>query len=1111
MSESTKKIRKKDCVKLSNKIIERCKLPIPRVTSIDGIRSNLFTSLLQVLYHRLPEGIIDDPASTEDEIANVQAIINHLALDLIHIDLSHISGTEVIAGEPRAIYNLLEIFCGLHKYLSSTSIGRWNLEESLSEANSELSSQPSSEESAVGGRDQDAPPVDADPLGDPAEQDSSPPLTRPSSSVARAGSAGRVPSVPSAGAVSAGRSSSAARVRSSASGVARAPSSASAGRPASGSGSAARVPSSGSAGRVRSGGSVGMAASGVGSVVRVASGASAGRVASSGSAGKVPSSTSAGKVPSSTSAGKVPSSSSAGKIGSATRVPSSGSAGKVASSTSAGRVASSGSAGKVPSAGSVPRVPSGGASVTKVASTTSAGRASAHSSATRVPSSGSGLGRVRSSGSGSRPTSSGPLPTSSISAGGEAEASMFPSSESATVPAERRRSASSGGGSGGAGAAGSSGAGAEPASSLEGLEGKPSQASRHSLQPELAAVDTETSEDDPSPIRAPSGAAAAAGGEFDALGRSSVSRPSAGGLGAAGGGSGAAVQLSGSIEHHHYHHYEGEESGESGQLTELTADTEEEEEEQGYGSEPGEEAQGYGSEPQEEEEDSQLTEEPTADSPEETQGESEPDSQTPWEADESPEEEEDGQEDTAGEEEDAGGHGDVSRQLSEEMELMRAAASSPEPPPPPPVQRASVTQQQRSVNTFRRASRDTDSTDGMRRATADADRPSRRELSAPARRPSSSDRRRRRRSDDFSSASEPGMGRRSGARLPTRNVETIAEIRETDAERAITETTREQAGDQLHKETVRREVRRKVSSAPATRSRQMSYTKQATRRSVCSDGVTDWLESQADDTRLHVDGKEADVFEYLRREFPYVHVSAETKRRLLAQYRHQMKYIMSLVEPVESRKIKIRRQDVLKRQALMTDIMRQQKAHDDRFKKLSDGKRREAKIRNMPRDSKISCLRAQRYVSSFQQQFQSRSAFNKSKEELLLRAVFEEMLEIQRSRLRAVRRLEKESIDEFYDANGYTADLNRVHQYYEANFRELAELLAKERSDLMRTQKQQKKLNDRIKREFREYMEADVRSLNDKIVNSWQPQFRELDADRVRSDLYEANWKFCVQ
>ncbi|XP_037073898.1 centrosomal protein of 95 kDa-like [Pollicipes pollicipes] len=117
-----KKIRKRDCVKLSNKIIERCELPIPRVTSIDGIRSNLFTSLLQVLYHRVPEGIIETPTNTEEEVANVQAIINHLALDLIHIDLSHISGADVIAGDPRAIYNLLEIFCGLHKYLSSTSI-----------------------------------------------------------------------------------------------------------------------------------------------------------------------------------------------------------------------------------------------------------------------------------------------------------------------------------------------------------------------------------------------------------------------------------------------------------------------------------------------------------------------------------------------------------------------------------------------------------------------------------------------------------------------------------------------------------------------------------------------------------------------------------------------------------------------------------------------------------------------------------------------------------------------------------------------------------------------------------------------------------------------------
>ncbi|XP_037094018.1 centrosomal protein of 95 kDa-like [Pollicipes pollicipes] len=290
----------------------------------------------------------------------------------------------------------------------------------------------------------------------------------------------------------------------------------------------------------------------------------------------------------------------------------------------------------------------------------------------------------------------------------------------------------------------------------------------------------------------------------------------------------------------------------------------------------------------------------------------------------------------------------------------------------------------------------------------------------------------------------------------------------------------------------------------------MSYSKASSRRSVCSDGVLQWLESQADDSQVQVQGQEADVFEFLRREFPYVHVSEETKRKLLTEYRRQMKYIMSMVEPMETRKYKIRRQDVLRRQALLTDIMHQHKTHERRFRKICDERRREIRERNKPRDDKISCLRAQKYVDSFKQQFQSRMALNKSREELLLKAVFEEMLEIQRRRLRTVRSLEKRAIKEFYGEDGYTSQLNRVHQFYEANFRDLSQLLAREKTELQISEKEQTKLADRIRREFRDYMESDVRSLNDKIVNSWQPQYRELDADRIRSDLYQANWRFCV-
>ena len=68
-------------------------------------------------------GIIPSPETPADEIHNIQTIIDHLALDYLNIDLSHISGGQVMAGNARAIYNLLEIFCGLHKYLSSHELG----------------------------------------------------------------------------------------------------------------------------------------------------------------------------------------------------------------------------------------------------------------------------------------------------------------------------------------------------------------------------------------------------------------------------------------------------------------------------------------------------------------------------------------------------------------------------------------------------------------------------------------------------------------------------------------------------------------------------------------------------------------------------------------------------------------------------------------------------------------------------------------------------------------------------------------------------------------------------------------------------------------------------
>ncbi|XP_043200537.1 centrosomal protein of 95 kDa-like isoform X1 [Amphibalanus amphitrite] len=904
-----RKIRRRDCVRLSNKIIERCQLPVEPVREIRDIRSEFFVRLLEVLNHRLPPGIIEHPETPSDEVHNVQTIINHLALDLIDVDLSHISGAQVIAGNAHAIYNLLEIFCGLHKYLSSHEIDRWHLEESLTETEEELSTTSSSTptDSQSANQEDAAAAPEAEAVSEEAAAAAARDSDLPPSSPSRRSSAG---------------------VRASASAGSRPPSSARSppgSAPGSGGGSPSRRLSAGGPGS-----------------------------------------------PAGQTAGLTPSGSGTGPAGAALS-PS------TKTSTSGGSAVVSFPESQYSLEMELP--------ITKSGSRQPGGR--------REP----------------------------------REAGGSPAAESATSPSESSPAASS---------------------SLE------------------------SPEDDGEP--------AAGGG----LGDGPETLPETPGDTAVEGDGRRADSL------------ETARSSESAVQDSPTTETGTEEQETGT------EEQETGTE--EQETGSEETEGETEETPHEPHRFEFIDEQTPetgtdtgaggdeftnmaFDADSDLESDEVASVDGTEPDE-----VDISRQLSEELQQLQqqpATSSGPE-------QTSSGAEKKERKKSSPGTSSDT--TAGRARGGRSA--PCGAAVAA-----------RRCRSSDRSSVSDPGVnGRRPLCRrLLTRNIETIAEIHESGGERAVTRTTREQAGDKLCKETVQREVRRKVRSAPTPNSRLMSFlSKQSSRRSICSDGVLRWLESQADETYLKVEGEETDVFEFLRREFPYVRVSEETKRKLLTQYRQQMRYIMHLVEPTETRHYKLKRQDVLQRQALLTDIIRQQREHDQRFRRLRTARLQAIKRRNAPRDAKISCLRAQRFVDSFKQQFESRSALNRSREELLMKAVFEEMLEIQRHRLRSVRAFEKRAIREFYGQDGYTAELNRMHQFYEANFRDLAQMLSREKNDLALAEKEQTKLADRIKREFRDYMEADVRSLNDKVVTSWQPQYRELDADKIRSDLYEANWKFCV-
>ncbi|XP_076148955.1 centrosomal protein of 95 kDa-like isoform X1 [Alosa pseudoharengus] len=107
----------RDWVEVANNLLYKChvNLKLQRLTDCDA---NVFVALYEaILSDKVPD-YIAVPRSQEDDIHNVQSVIDSLALDYLHISLSHITGENVVRGDGESVRNLLEIFDGLLEYLT---------------------------------------------------------------------------------------------------------------------------------------------------------------------------------------------------------------------------------------------------------------------------------------------------------------------------------------------------------------------------------------------------------------------------------------------------------------------------------------------------------------------------------------------------------------------------------------------------------------------------------------------------------------------------------------------------------------------------------------------------------------------------------------------------------------------------------------------------------------------------------------------------------------------------------------------------------------------------------------------------------------------------------
>ncbi|KAL1273016.1 hypothetical protein QQF64_028878, partial [Cirrhinus molitorella] len=105
----------RDWLDVANDVLLKCHINL-RLERISECDANVFVALYEaVLGEKVPDYVAAE--RQEDDIHNVQSVIDSLALDYLHISLSHITGENIVRGEKESIRNLLEIFDGLLEYL----------------------------------------------------------------------------------------------------------------------------------------------------------------------------------------------------------------------------------------------------------------------------------------------------------------------------------------------------------------------------------------------------------------------------------------------------------------------------------------------------------------------------------------------------------------------------------------------------------------------------------------------------------------------------------------------------------------------------------------------------------------------------------------------------------------------------------------------------------------------------------------------------------------------------------------------------------------------------------------------------------------------------------
>ncbi|KAM5135376.1 centrosomal protein of 95 kDa [Mantella aurantiaca] len=255
--------------------------------------------------------------------------------------------------------------------------------------------------------------------------------------------------------------------------------------------------------------------------------------------------------------------------------------------------------------------------------------------------------------------------------------------------------------------------------------------------------------------------------------------------------------------------------------------------------------------------------------------------------------------------------------------------------------------------------------------------------------------------------------------------------------------------------------------------------------------------------------KENDLLPLLLEEFPHLYISPQTYS---AMWRGQLTRGEQLVrsgqeEERSERKLQRELEETDKKHELLTDIIRREQSHSQRLKDFKERIRLQKKSENKMRENRQQAARAKKYYQDYHVQLRAKLMRAKTREERIMKNLFEEGLEIQKQRLQDLRSYTKEQRQE--QGRRHRDQLESMENYYKDQFSMLAEAVSQERQEIQAQEKAQTKNLQKVKRELRVKMEKEIQDLQEMIVRADEDTFfRELEAERMKKRLEMASFQY---